>query len=84
MRFPVLSDITRTMARDYGVLDEERGIAMRGLFVIDPEGRLQYQLVSALGVGRSTNETIRVLQALQTGELCPSDWNPGDKTLGKG
>ncbi|MNL85774.1 Alkyl hydroperoxide reductase subunit C [compost metagenome] len=64
------------------MLDEELGAANRGLFIIDPEGILRYQVVTDLNVGRSVDETLRVLQALQAGGLCPANWKPGDKTLG--
>ena len=62
---------------------KRRGVALRGLFIIGPDGILQYQLVHNLSVGRSVEETLRVLEALQTGELCPLGWKPGEKTLGK-
>lgn len=81
VNFPVLSDITKSVSNDYGVLIAEKGIALRGTFIIDPEQILRYQVVSDLGIGRSVQETLRVLQALQTGALCPADWKPGDKTL---
>ncbi len=80
-KFPLLSDITHQVARDYGVLIEEEGIALRGLFIIDPDGVLQYATVNNLNIGRSVDETLRVLQGLQSGGLCPSDWKPGQKTL---
>lgn len=83
MNYPLFSDITRTMSRDYGVLLEDKGIALRGTFIIDPDGILRYALYHDLGVGRSVSETLRVLQALQTGELCPVEWNAGEQTLGK-
>ena len=83
LKYPILSDKTQKIARDYGVLVEEEGIALRGLFIIDPDGILQYATINNLNIGRSVDETLRVLQALQTGGLCPSDWKPGQKTLGK-
>lgn len=83
LHYPLFSDITRCMARDYGVLIEEKGIALRGTFIIDPDGMLRYALYHDLGVGRSVSETLRVLEALQTGELCPIEWKHGEKTLGK-
>lgn len=83
LNFPLFSDITRDMSWDYGVLLPEQGIALRGTFIIDPEGILRYALYHDLGVGRSVDETLRVLKALQTGELCPVGWNEGDNTLGK-
>jgi alkyl hydroperoxide reductase subunit AhpC len=82
LRFPLASDATKSVARDYGVLVEDQGLALRGLFIIDPRGVLQYQVVHNLNVGRSVDETLRLLEALQTGGLCPSDWRPGQKLLG--
>lgn len=81
LRYPLAADVTHTMSRDYGVLIENQGVALRGLFIIDPEGTVQYEVVHALNVGRSVDEVLRVLQGLQTGGLCPSDWKPGQKTL---
>ena len=81
LAYPLASDITKQVARDYGVLIEDKGVALRGLFIIDPEGILRYQVVCDLNVGRSIDETLRVLQALQSGGLCPMEWHPGDKTL---
>jgi alkyl hydroperoxide reductase subunit AhpC len=83
LQYPLFSDITRDMSWDYGVLLPEQGIALRGTFIIDPEGILRYALYHDLGVGRSVDETLRVLKALQTGELCPVDWTQGKETLGK-
>ena len=83
LNYPLLSDITKEVSRKYGVLLEDKGIALRGTFIIDPEGKLRYQLVHDLGIGRSVEEILRVLGALQTGELCPVEWKPGKKTLGK-
>lgn len=81
LKFPLGSDITKQVSRDYGVLLEDKGIALRGLFIIDPDGILRYQVVHDLNIGRSVDETLRVLQALQTGGLCPVNWKPGQKTL---
>jgi len=81
MQYPLASDITKKVASEYGVLLEDKGIALRGLFIIDPNGVLQYAVINSLNIGRSTDETLRVLQALQTGGLCPSDWKPGKPTL---
>jgi peroxiredoxin (alkyl hydroperoxide reductase subunit C) len=75
------SDITKDVSRDYGVLLEDKGIALRGLFIIDPDGVLQYQVVHGLNIGRSVEETLRVLEALKTGGLCQADWKPGQKPL---
>ena len=81
LNFPLAADLTKEVSRRYGVLIEDRGVALRGLFIIDPKGILQYQVVHNLGVGRSVDETLRVLQAFQTGELCPANWKPGQSTL---
>ena len=81
IKYPVLADTSHKISKEYGVLIEEEGIALRGTFIIDPNGVLQYQVVSALNVGRSVDETLRVLQALQTGGLCQMEWKPGQATL---
>jgi len=83
IKYPVLADTNHQIARAYNVLIEETGESLRGTFIIDPDGILQYGAVSNLNVGRSTDETLRVLQALQTGGLCPIDWKPGQETLNK-
>jgi peroxiredoxin (alkyl hydroperoxide reductase subunit C) len=84
LRYPLASDQTKDVSRAYGVLIENQGIALRGLFVIDPEGTLRYAVIHDLNVGRSAEETLRVIQALQTGGLCQADWKPGQKTLSAG
>ena len=81
LRYPLASDITKSVARDYGVLIEDKGVALRGLFVIDPEGTLRYAVIHDLNVGRSADETLRVIQALQTGGLCQAEWKPGQETI---
>lgn len=81
LRYPLASDVTKQVARDYGVLLEDKGIALRGLFVIDPEGILRYKVIHDLNVGRSAEETLRVIQALQTGGLCQAEWKPGQETI---
>ena len=83
LEFPLLSDMSHVVSREYGVLLEEKGIALRGTFIIDPDGILRYALYHDNNVGRSVTEVLRVLQALQTGELCPVEWAKGKKTLGK-
>lgn len=83
INYPMLSDITKEISREYGVLIEEEGIALRGLFIIDPDGIVRYQVVHDLNVGRNVDEILRVIKALQTGELCPVDWTEGAETLGK-
>lgn len=79
--YPLLADPERVVSRAYGVLDEESGKAVRATFIITPEGHLAHYLVSPMNVGRSVKETLRTVQALQTGRLCPADWQPGDPTL---
>jgi alkyl hydroperoxide reductase subunit AhpC len=83
VKYPIIADTTQALSRSYGVLDEENGAADRGLFIINPEGKIKYIVVSAGSVGRSVTETIRVLKALQSGDLCPMEWNAGEQTLGK-
>jgi len=82
LRFPLLSDKTGRIARAYGVLLEEEGVALRGLFIVDPAGVIQYAVTHNLNVGRSVAETLRVLEAIQSGWLCGSDWKPGQAMAG--
>ena len=79
--FPMLSDFTGDNACKYEVLKEENGYALRGLYIIDPEGKLQYSVIHPESVGRNSKEVLRVLQALQTGKLTPCNWEAGEKTL---
>lgn len=81
LKYPLAADTNHEVSRKYGVLIEEEGIALRGLFIVNPEGELQYQTVFHNNIGRDVDETLRVLQALQTGGLCPANWRPGQKTL---
>jgi peroxiredoxin (alkyl hydroperoxide reductase subunit C) len=80
-KYPLASDITKEVSRKYGVLIENEGVALRGLFIIDPEGILQYQVVHSLNIGRNVDEALRVLQALQAGGRCPVNWKPGQPTI---
>ena len=82
--YPLASDITKEVSKSYGVLIEEEGIALRGLFIIDPQGVVRYSVIHDLNVGRSVSETLRVLQGLQSGGLCPIDWEPGEAHLAEG
>ena len=84
LNFPLISDLTKQISSDYGILLEDKGISLRGTFIIDPEGRVRAATIHDLQVGRSVDETLRVLDAFQTGELCPVGWKSGEKTLGKG
>ncbi len=81
VQYPVLADTTQEVARSYQVLGAD-GAAQRGTFILDPEGILRWMNVSDNSVGRSVHETLRALQALQTGELCPAEWEVGQETLG--
>jgi len=81
LTYPLLSDLTKRVADDYGVLLEDLGRALRGTFIIDPEGVVRWMVVSDLDTGRSVSETLRSLAALQTGQLCGVEWRPGEKTL---
>jgi len=84
LNYPLLSDITKEVSRRYGVLIPDKGISLRGAFIIDPEGFLRYIVVHDLDIGRCVDEILRVLKALQTGEMCPVEWRPGKSTLGIG
>ena len=84
--YPLLADLKKDIARAYEVLDEEAGVALRGLFIIDPDGVIMQSTINNLPVGRSVDETLRLLQAFQhirnnPDEVCPANWNPGDKTM---
>jgi len=81
LKYPLAADATKQVASNYGVLIEDKGIALRGLFVIDPEGVLRYKVIHDLNIGRSAEETLRVIQALQTGGLCQAEWKPGQETI---
>ena len=79
--FPMLSDIKRELTTALGVLDPEAGVAQRATFIVDPEGVIRFVYVTDLNVGRSPEEVLRVLDALQTDELCPCNWKKGEDTL---
>ena len=84
--YPLVADLKKDIARAYEVLDEEAGVALRGLFIIDPQGVIMQATINNLPVGRSVDETLRLLQAFQyvqshPDEVCPANWNPGDKTM---
>jgi alkyl hydroperoxide reductase subunit AhpC len=80
LEYPLLSDENKTLSRAYGVLDEKEGVSLRATYIISPAGAISYQVVSHVNVGRSVEETLRVLKALRTERLCPSDWKPGEPT----
>ena len=81
LNFPLASDRTRTVSKDYGILIEEEGIALRGLYIINPEGVIQHSTVNDLDVGRNVDEILRVLKALKTKGLVPANWKEGDDLL---
>ncbi len=79
--FPMLADIKRELSMDLGILHNEEGVCVRATFIIDPEGVIRHVSVNDLPVGRNTAEILRVLDALQTNELTPCNWQPGQDTL---
>lgn len=85
VQYPLVSDITKTISHDYGVLLESEGIAYRGLFLIDKAGTVRHQVVNDLPLGRSVEETLRMVDALcyfeQHGEVCPANWQVGKKSM---
>lgn len=90
LRIPLLADISKKISRNYGVLvedelDELFGAALRGLFIIDGKGTIRSLQINDAPVGRSVEETLRLIQAFQysdqNGEVCPANWKPGDKTI---
>ncbi|MDB5295726.1 MAG: peroxiredoxin [Phycisphaerales bacterium] len=79
--FPMLADIKRELSTACGILDPEEGVALRATFIVDPQGVVRWAAVNDLKVGRNVDEVLRVLDALQTDELCPCNWKGGDPTL---
>ena len=79
--FPMLSDIKRELSQALGILDDHEGVAQRATFIVDPNGIVRFVMVTDLSVGRNPKEVLRVLDALQTDELCPCNWQKGEKTL---
>jgi alkyl hydroperoxide reductase subunit AhpC len=79
--FPMLADVKRELSSALGILDKNAGVALRATFIVDPEGIIQWVSVNNLDVGRDVAEVVRVLDALQTGELTPCGWQPGQPTL---
>jgi peroxiredoxin (alkyl hydroperoxide reductase subunit C) len=79
--FPMLSDIRRELGTSLGILDQAEGVALRATFIVDPEGIIRFVSVNDLSVGRNPQEVLRVLDALQTDELCPCNWQKGDEVL---
>ncbi|CAI0462664.1 unnamed protein product [Linum tenue] len=86
LNYPLVSDVTKSISKSFGVLIPDQGIALRGLFIIDKEGVIQHSTINNLAIGRSVDETLRTLQALQyvqenPDEVCPAGWKPGDKSM---
>ncbi len=83
--YPLVADLTKSIARSFGVLIEEKGIALRGLFLIDRQGVVRHQIVNDLGLGRSVDEALRMVHALcyheEHGEVCPANWQLGEKAM---
>ncbi|HLU61439.1 MAG TPA: peroxiredoxin [Gammaproteobacteria bacterium] len=79
--FPLFSDLNRKLSTALGILDEEEGVAKRATFIVDPDNIIRFAMVTDMNVGRNVDEVLRVLDALQTDELCPCNWKQGEKTL---
>ena len=86
LSYPLLSDLNKGVARDYGILMEDEGVALRGLFLVSPDGVIMHSTINSLSVGRSVSEAMRVLKAFQfvsmhDGLVCPADWEEGKDTM---
>jgi lipoyl-dependent peroxiredoxin subunit C len=81
VKFPWLADIKRELSAALGILDKAEGVALRATFIVDPQGVIRFAAVNDLSVGRNPQEVLRVLDALQTDELCPCNWQKGEETL---
>ncbi|CAN5208303.1 peroxiredoxin [soil metagenome] len=79
--FPMLADVKRELSTALGILDKDEGVAQRATFLVDPQGIIRFVYVTDLSVGRNPAEVLRVLDALQTDELCPCNWSQGEQTL---
>ncbi len=79
--FPMLADIKHDLTGQLGILDSKAGVAQRATYIVDPEGIIRFAYVTDLSVGRNPQEVLRVLDALQTDELCPCNWHKGEETL---
>jgi peroxiredoxin (alkyl hydroperoxide reductase subunit C) len=81
LKIPLIADYTKEIARAYGILKDDEGMAYRGTFLIDPDGNMRFIYINDLPVGRNVDEVLRVLDALQTGGLTPCQWKKGEDTL---
>lgn len=79
--FPLLADVKRELTSQLGILDKNEGVAQRATYIVDPEGIIRFAMVTDLSVGRNVKEVLRVLDALQTDELCPCNWKKGEETI---
>ena len=83
--YPIVSDLNKSIASEYGVLKEDDGIAFRGLFLVDKQGIIRHQLINDLSLGRCVTEVLRILDALifheKNGEVCPANWHVGEKAM---
>lgn len=79
--FPMLADVKRELTTALGILDPQEGVAQRATYIVDPEGIIRFAMVTDLNVGRNVKEVLRVLDALQTDELCPCNWEKGKETI---
>ena len=79
--FPMLADVKRELTTALGILDKDEGVAQRATYIVDPQGIIRFVYVTDLSVGRNPQEVLRVLDALQTDELCPCNWKKGDDVL---
>ena len=85
VKFPILADFNKKVSRDYGVLVEEAGVALRGLFILDDKNVIQHSTINNLSVGRNVEETLRLVEAYQftakSGEVCPANWSKGKDSM---
>ena len=81
LTFPMLADVKRELSTALGILDERAGVASRAVYIVDPQNIIRFVMVTDLNVGRNPKEVLRILDALQTDELCPCNWQKGDATL---
>ena len=86
IQYPLISDLTKKISTDYEILEPNTGVSLRGLYIIDPQGIIQHIAINNLSVGRSVDETLRILKAIQyvdshENEVCPVDWQEGEPTM---
>lgn len=79
--FPLLADVKRDLSQALGILDKNEGVSQRATYIIDPDGIIRFVMVTDLNVGRNPKEVLRILDALQTDELCPCNWKKGEETI---